>query len=150
MTELSQKKYALLKEMLMFTKGQTSAIADGNINNLQRLIENKQERIEQIDKLDDEFKTCFQRLKLVLKIDKLDELRETEIGGVKELQNVVGLITELIKEISEIEKKNSDELKKLMAATAVEIKKLNQGKTINNAYKRNQTMAPSYFIDKKR
>lgn len=149
MTELSQKKYMLLKEMLIFTRGQTSAIANENINDLERLIQNKQERIDQIDKLDNDFNDCFLRLKQVLKVDKLDEVKEMNIDGVKELQNVIGQIMEIAKKISEIEKQNSDELKKLMAATAVEIKKLNQGKTINNAYKFNQSMAPSYFIDKK-
>jgi len=149
MTELSQKKYALLQEMLIFTRGQTSAIANENINDLGRLIQNKQERIDQIDKLDNDFNDCFLRLKQVLKVDKLDEVKEMNIDGVKELQNVIAQIMEIAKKISEIEKQNSDELKKLMAATAVEIKKLNQGKAVNNAYKRNQSMAPSYFIDKK-
>ncbi|HHW01027.1 MAG TPA: flagellar protein FlgN [Clostridiaceae bacterium] len=151
MTELSQKKYALLKEMLLFTKSQTAAIADENMKNLERLIQNKQERIEGIDKLDDEFKSCFMQLKQALNVDKLDEIKDMKISGVKELQDVIGQITEILKEISEIEKKNSDEIKKKMAATAVEIKKINQSKTINSAYKSSpQSMVPSYFIDKKR
>ncbi|NMA65585.1 MAG: flagellar protein FlgN [Clostridiaceae bacterium] len=150
MTELSQKKYVLLKEMLVLTKSQTSAIANENMNDLERLIQSKQERIERIDKLDDEFKTCYLKLKELLKVNKLDEIKEMKIAGVKELQDTVGQIAEIIKEISEIENKNKDEIKKIMALTAVEIKKINQGKTANSAYKPSQSMAPSYFIDKKR
>ncbi len=150
MTELSEKKYALLKEMLVLTRSQTAAIAEENISNLERLIQNKQERINRIDKLDDEFRFCFMQLKKTLKVDKLDEVKEMKIAGAKELQDIVRQITEIIMEISEIEKKNNDAVRKLMAATAAEIKKINQGKTANNAYKRSQGMTPSYFIDKKR
>lgn len=150
MTELSLRKFALLKEMLVLTKGQANAISHQDIDSLQRLTGDKQGRIDSINKLDDEFQACFLKLKQVLKVDKLREIKDGKIAGAKELQSAIGQVMSLVKEISDIEKRNNADVKKMMDATALEIKKINQGKVANNAYKSGIGKAPSYFIDSKK
>lgn len=150
MIDISVKKHTLLKEMLMFTKGQANAISNEDIDNLERLTGEKQVRIDTIDKLDDEFQVYFLRLKRVLKVEKLNEIKAGKIAGTSELQDVAGRVMDLIREISDIEKKNNADARKMMDATALEIKKINQGKKANNAYMSGPGKAPSYFIDSKK
>ena len=148
--ELSNKKYLLLKEMLLLTQNQSETINEDGVDALVRLIDEKQQYINGIDKLDEEFNFYFKRLKQVLKVESLDELRMSGIKGTKELQQVVGKILEIINDISTLDTRNNSEAKKLLGNFENEIKKINQGKKVNTAYTYGFKHSPSYYIDKKK
>lgn len=151
MIELSAKKHSLLEDMLALTQAQSNTITEDGIENLHKLIAEKQAKIEDINKLDEEFGACFNKLKQELGIESLDEVKGADIPGIKDLQDVVGRIMELLKEISRIESENNENAKKLLDDLSSKIKMINQGKTANTAYGKLASMPPpSYFVDSKK
>lgn len=151
LTETSTKKYKLLQDMLSITKAQAETIKDEGVEELERLIAVKQMKIDEIDKLDEQFNVYFLRLKKELNVKSLDEMKATGISGIKELQDITGEVMTLIKEISDIEKQNSANARNLLDKFSSEIKKINQSKAVNKAYSAPPPIqSPSYFIDKKK
>ncbi|RCX14786.1 FlgN protein [Anaerobacterium chartisolvens] len=149
--ELSSQKYKLLEEILLLTRQQAATIREDELKRLEDFIASKQEKIDSIDKIDEEFNVYFQRLKHQLKIKSLDQLKDHEIGGIRDLQAIVGKVMSIIAEISKLEKANGAQAQKLLSSLGDEIKKINQGKKMNSAYNPNPVFQPpSYFIDKKK
>lgn len=150
LTEILHKKQVLLQDILGFTKSQTAAIDEESLEKLQKLIEDKQVRIETIDKLDEEFNVYFQRLKSTLKINSLAELDVVGSPKAIELKAATSGILKLITDIADIEKVNNEKSQKLLKNFGNEIKNLNQNKKVNSAYTPAPFKLPSYFIDKKK
>lgn len=148
---VSSKKKQLLLDMLLLTKAQAETINEDGIDDLDKLISDKQSKIDEIDKLDEEFGVYFFRLKRELGIKSLDELRSPGIKGALELKECIGQIMDIIKEISCLEQHNSAMAKGLLNNFGHEIKKINEGKKTTNAYGQSPVIqAPSYFVDKKK
>jgi hypothetical protein len=146
----SGKKLLLLQDLYKLTVRQSDMINQDKLENLDEIIGDKQKCIDQIDKLDEEFNVYFLRLKQQLNIKNLDELHNPDIKGVKELKLTIGTIIELIKEISTLEQQNNLKAKSLLDELGKEIKKINQGKKVTNAYNPGSNLRPpSYYIDKK-
>lgn len=150
MHEVSASKLGLLKEMLDLTKKQSEVITEETTDQLLKIIEDKQRLIESIDKLDEEFNIYLERLKFELKVKNLDELKGSTIPGLIEFKQCIGLIMKVMNEIDELDKKNNIKAKELLNNLGQEIKKLNQGKMVNQLYTPKSYQASSYYIDKKK
>lgn len=148
--DILKKKHVLLRSILSLTKAQYSHINEDSVEKLQKLIDEKQHVIDDINKLDDEFDIYFSRLKTNLKINSLDELNAAGIEGAKHLKEITAEIINLIMEISEMEKENRQKSKELLDILGEEIKKINQGKKVSATYTSKPINIPAYFIDKKK
>ncbi len=150
MIKVTNNKYKLLQEVLAMTEEQFRSINEEGLEALEKLVAQKQIKIDDINKLDDEFNVYFHRLKFELKIKSLDELQGSDIRGAGDLKESVGKVIGILGEIFEVEKKNNDKAKMLLSEIGSEIKKLNVGKKINSVYRPGPVQAFSYFIDKKK
>ena len=151
MTELLARKKALLAEMLELTVEQTGAIDSKSLERLQELVEEKQKRIDEIDRLDEEFTACMDRLKAAAGVKDLSELDASRFPGARELKQATGEVLALVGKISSIEKDNSAKCRELLEEIGSQIRRLNQAKKLNNAYNRPDAGgAPSFFLDKKK
>lgn len=150
LNEILEKKKALLQDMLSLTEAQTPAIASESLNTLQELIEKKQQKIDAIDKLDEEFKVYFERLKTTLSVRKLEDIDASAFPAAGTLKGNTAGILELVGRINSIEKMNSEKSKKLLDTIGSKIKQLNQGRKINTAYNSAPQGMSSFFLDKKK
>jgi acetylglutamate kinase len=150
MTEISSRKLVLLSEISDLTFRQSEVISEDSIAELEKLVAEKQIKIDAITKLDEDFDVYFQRMKSMLKVKSLEELKDSDIKEVGELKEIIAKIVELIGRISTIEKQNNENAGKVLKSIGDEIKKFNQGKKINKAYIPAPSKSPSYFIDKKK
>lgn len=150
MNEGLKKKNRYLQDLYELTVEQTSAISSEDIEGLNRLVGSKQEKIDAIDKLDEEFKLNFKRLKSMLGVSSLDGIDAGRIEGARELKDRVADILSIVKKISDLEGLNSAAAKKLLNSLGNEVKKLNQGLKISNVYAPVKIERSSYFIDKKK
>lgn len=150
MNEVLSKKSSFLQELFDLTQNQSVAINDGNVAELNRLVDCKQEKIDSINKLDEEFKAYFERLKSILGVASLELLDAGRVPGAGELRSKVAEIIVLVKKISDIEVANSQAAKKLLSSLGSQVKKLNQGMKLSNAYTPAKLDRGSYFIDKKK
>ncbi|MGI6668013.1 MAG: flagellar export chaperone FlgN [Acetivibrionales bacterium] len=73
MIEILERKKMLLGDMMTLTEAQASAINADTLDRLQELVEEKQRRIDEIDKLDEEFVVYMERLKEAYGIKRLDD-----------------------------------------------------------------------------
>lgn len=148
---ITNKKYSLLQDMLSLTNLQVEAICEDGLSELEKILTLKQEKIDEIDLLDEQFDVYFSRLKQELKVRSLDELKSANIAGAKELQESVSGVMSLIKEISSLESSNGQKAKELLGQFADEIKRINQAKKTNGAYySPYKAQAPSYYFDRKK
>jgi uncharacterized protein YdiU (UPF0061 family) len=150
MIEILKNKQNLLREMFDLTQAQANVIKSETLSVLQKFIEEKQIRIDAIDKLDEEFSVYMERLKTTAKVKSLEELNASVYPAAAQLRGITGEILELIKKISDTEKINSSKSKELLNNLGGEIRKINQGKKVNKAYSPEPVNAPSYFVDKKK
>jgi predicted transcriptional regulator len=149
--DISSKKDSCLNEILHLTIAQSEAIKEDGLEDLQKLIDDKQRKIEEINKADEDFNVYFTRLKQKLGIGRLDEINNPEIKGVKELQEIIARIMKLVGKISEIENQNINRANNLLNDFGSNIRRINEGKRVNNAYNNVSSInAPSYYIDKKK
>lgn len=152
---LLSKKKAILLDILALTGAQADVITEDGMNRLDGLIKEKQLKIDEIDKLDEEFEANCKKLKASLGISRLDQLDAEKLGGdaikgAKQLKSQTAETLDVIRDISEMEKVNGLKSKRLLDHFGSEIKKINQGKKANNAYKSGPYNVPSYFVDKKK
>lgn len=155
LNELLLKKKALLNEILELTQAQTGVITEEGLDSLNELINKKQLKIDSIDKLNEEFEIYYSRLKSTFGISNLEQLDTAGLGeaayaGARRLKALTAGIMDVITQISEIEKANSKKSNDLLERLGKEIKRINQGKKVNNAYNPVPYNTPSYFLDKKK
>lgn len=148
--EILDKKYKLLEEMFALTERQSKVIDEDKLDSLEDFVRLKQVKINEIDKLDEQFGVYFARLKNSLNIKSFDELDKINIIGAGQLKERTGKILELISRISLLEKDNGRKAQELLDSIGEQIKKLNVGRKISSVYENKSVNAPSFFIDKKK
>ncbi len=148
--EILQRKEELLQDILFLTEAQTSSLTEDRLDGLHMLINDKQAKIDEIEKLDRDFTEILQNFKNKMGIKTLEELDATRVSGARQLKEKTSGIMSSIEKISVVEKQNSEKGKELLNSLGNEIKKLNQGKQASKAYVPKPQNIPSYFIDKKK
>jgi intergrase/recombinase len=150
MTDILLKKQSFLSGLFELTKRQTEVINEEAVEQLQKVISEKQVIIDRINRLDDEFGEFFSSFKTGLGVETLEQAADiSKLTGLAELKNSVKAVKKLINEIHSLELDNSKKAKEVLDELGREIRKVNQGKKITNAYKPAPIVGASYFIDKK-
>jgi len=149
--ELSEKKLDSLRVILKLTQEQSDIIAEENTEELQRIIDQKQEQMVAIDELDEAFEVYYSRLKSLLGIQSLEEVRISELKGAAELKQIVTTIYDITKQIQNLEIINNKKVRDILNKLSGEIRQVKQSKMINNGYNMgNKLPQPSYFFDIKK
>lgn len=149
--EASNKKYNCLQDMILLSMAQSEAITEEGMDGLKKLINEKQVKIDEINKIDQEFEVYFDLLKQKLGVSKLDEVQSSDLKGTKELKQIIGQVMELLNEINEIERQNNEKAKNLLDDLGTKIRQIREGKKLNNVYNPGSgIIPPAYFVDKKK
>lgn len=150
MNELSLKKLNIVKEILLFTHSEKDAITAGRWEELEHLVNEKQTRMNVVDRLDEQFLAYSEGLKSSLSLSSLEDLSKHKLPGVKELKEVVSQIHQVIGEIMSLEDENIALVKAELKDTNVKIKQAEGFKRVRAAYNPVNTNTPSYFFDTKK
>ncbi|NSW90485.1 MAG: flagellar protein FlgN [Firmicutes bacterium] len=150
MIEILWKKYALLRDILDLTSSQTNAITNEELEILEKLVQEKQTRIDSIEPLDKRFSALFLELKEKLKIKSIEQLGNRNLHGARDLKEVTSKVLEIIAEIGVIEKQNNEIMLKLMDKSKKQIKNIIHGRKALSAYTSSSLNSLSYYIDKKK
>lgn len=149
--EASNKKYNYLKDLNLLVMAQSEAINEDGMDGIKKLIGQKQVKIDEINKIDDDFKVYFDLLKQRLGVRSLDEINASDLKGAKELKQIIGQIMEILDEIKTFEKQNNEKAKKLLDDLGSKIRQIREGKKLNNVYNPTSGIKPpAYFLDKKK
>lgn len=151
MLEISEKKRTLLESMLSLTLSQAKVITEEGIQDLKVLVNAKQEKINEIDRIDENFDVYFRRLKQILKVKSLDEMNGAGIKGIKQLQECIKKIMAIMKDISTIESENNLKTQNLLNKLGTGINTINHGKKAAIAYTPGYNyQTKSHYFDKKK
>ena len=150
LTDISSKKMALLDEILLFTRSQNEVIKTQRFDEMDQLLQERQQRIDAAAELDAQLVVSSTRLKEVLSLNSFEELPKHNLPGTAELKRVVDSISQSIKKTKEIDDENTALIKDEMKVTQGQIKNANNHKRVTGAYYPNQNSGQSYFFDKKK
>lgn len=151
LTDLSLKKSDSMKKILILTKKQSEVITEDSIEELKNLIDIKQKLIDDINELDDAFEVYFSRLKSILGIESMEEVRISDYGEVVQLQQAIKTIFETIKEIQNVENENNMKARDVLESLGGQIRQVKQGKIANNGYNIGGKLPQqSYYFDTKK
>ena len=150
MIGILSEKYEILKDILDLTISQTNAINNEEFGTLEKLVHEKQVKINLIEPLDERFSTTFTGLKDKLGIKSIEQLGSSNIKGAKDLREFTMKVLGIIAEIGVIEKQNNEMMSKIIDESKKQIKSIIHGKKAISAYSRNPESPPSYYIDKKK
>lgn len=151
LTDLSLKKSDSMKKILILTKKQAEVITEDSIEELQNLIDMKQKLIDDINELDDAFEVYFSRLKSILGIESMEEVRISDYGEVVQLHQAIKTIFETIKEIQNVENENNMKARDVLESLGGQIRQIKQGKIANNGYNIGGKLPQqSYYFDTKK
>ena len=150
--KISKEKKDNLSEMLLLTKEQEDAIERQDMEQLNRLIDEKQKRIELINSLDDQFEDYFTKIKSEFNINSIDELTDIPKVGMKGLKEEVAEIMSAISCIKVLERGNSLKLNEKKKEVSKKLQELNRNKlSASKYYSSRPVISPNpAFIDKKK
>lgn len=151
LNELSVKKLEGLREILNLTEKQGAVIVEDNIDELQNNIDAKQKQMDMIDELDQAFEVYFGRLKSILGVTSLEDVKMADLNGTAQLKQVVTSIYSITKQIQSLEGENNNKVRDILNNLSAEIRQVKQGKIVNNGYNIGSKLPQqSFYFDKKK
>lgn len=149
--ELSAKKLDGLRVIFKLTEKQSTVITEDNVQELQEIIALKQQQMDMIDELDQAFEVYYARLKSLLGVQSLEEVRLSALTGAAELKQMITTIFDITKQIQNMENENNKKVRDVLDKVTLEIRQISQGKVANNGYNIGGKMPrQSYYFDKKK
>ncbi|WP_341537381.1 flagellar protein FlgN [Schnuerera ultunensis] len=130
------------------TKDQKEEIERENMENLNRIMDEKDSLMKKIDELDLSFITIFSQIKKEHSIEGIDELSLEEYPNLTKLKEVVKEVSSTLMTISLMDDKNTGAMKERLEQTKIELRKLKEGKKAYKGY--NPSMNGSMLIDEKK
>lgn len=145
--EAKKSKYRLL---LINTNKQNEAIKNNNLDNIIKLIQDKQLLIEQVNKLDDEFIKLFNRIKQESDINDLAELNISKYPNLKRLKLIIEDIVKIGNKINIVENENNKILKQNITNFKRSFSALKKNSKKILAYYGHSNYNKARYIDKKK
>ena len=145
-----EKKLDILEELQTKNKLQTAILNDPNAlpEDLQKNMEQKDNLVDRIEKLDEGFDSIFQRVKDVLEKD-----RELYADDIRYMQRMIKKITDISVDIQALEQKNKRLAMTKFADVKAQIKDERTSQRVLNSYYQNMqgdAGADSNFYDSKK
>jgi hypothetical protein len=147
MIELSLKKKDILIQILKLTTTQADTIENDNIDNLSKILIQKEKLMEEIDILDRDFISLYNDIKSEEGIDNLEKINIEKYANIKSLKEIVTEINTILNDISMIDRNNTIKMKSNVDRIKSDLK---QVKEVKRAYKGyNYEAVESILIDEK-
>lgn len=148
--KLSEGKLFLIQQLLTLTESQSYSLEKEESDKIEKILQQKQDLMNRIDILDEEFVNKYDILRKDSYIDNIDSLHLEGRENLKLLQNKISQIKNIIEKIQKIDKANMDKLKQNMESVKNKLKKVKYGKKVAKGYGEKKTGGYSIFVDKKR
>lgn len=145
---IQREKYNGLLRILELTKVQHDVLLEMDIDKFNELIGLRQNEINEIEKLDKEYSSIINDVKLEYKVTSLEEINISDDTKSYEVQEIVESIKKAMKEVSSYEEENYRILEEQKKEFGDKIKQINQGKRAEKMYQTKGYVQP-VFYDKK-
>lgn len=148
MIDLSMRKKQYLMELLDLTQKQGTIIEEEKLDELDKILKEKDKVMEKVDELDSQFLSIFNQIKDEEKIDDFEKLPVEKYENVKELKAVIGEINNILNSLSILDKNNIAKMKAKVEETQAQLKNIRMAKKANKGYGLGDI--GSVFLDEKK
>ena len=149
--EISSKKYGLLEKVLQTYLLQEEELTAGGSANQEPLISKRQELMDEIDKLDEQFHVYTERLKSTLGIISLEELSAFNVKKRDELKTVVAKISTILGVLADKHSQTERKLTVALQTTSDHVTQINKSRQVSRAYQTGgESKTTSVYYDKKK
>lgn len=150
LNQMIEKKLELFNEMYNITVSQQKDIEENEAGNIEVLVQQKQQIIDRIDKLDESFLSGFNKLKNEFQLDSIDLIDTNKHPEMMDIKNHIKSIMGMAHKIMELENSNREKLDSIFQSVKEELKQINTGKRSLKAYEQKPVYNDGIFIDKKK
>lgn len=150
LNQMIEKKLELFNEMYNITVSQQKDIEENEAGNIEVLVQQKQQVIDRIDKLDESFLSGFNKLKNEFQLDSIDLIDTNKHPEMMNIKNHIKSIMGMAHKIMELENSNREKLDSIFQSVKEELKQINTGKRSLKAYEIKPVYNDGIFIDKKK
>lgn len=150
LTQIIKQKLELFNALYDITITQQKDIETNKADNIEALIQQKQQIIDQVDKLDERFLTGHKKLKVELGLENLEKADTSKYPELKEIKFIVEQIMGMARQIMELENSNREKLDVIFREIKNELRQINVGKKSLKAYEPTPLYNDGIFIDKKK
>ena len=150
LTEIAFNKLTLLEDVLKLTKEQNDALEQEDYGRLEVLLARRQAKLNEVDKLDKQFKLYSSRLKSLLGINPLEDWCSLNLPGTNELKAAITKGYGLMGKIKAESDANQTVLSERLEEVRGILKSAKQQKYINHAYFQEIPTTSSMYFDTKK
>ena len=150
LNQIIEKKLELFNEMYKITVSQQKDIEENEAGNIEVLVQQKQQVIDRIDKLDESFLSGFNKLKNEFQLDSIDLIDTNKHPEMMNIKNHIKSIMGMAHKMMELENSNREKLDSIFQSVKEELKQINTGKRSLKAYDQKPINNDGIFIDKKK
>lgn len=148
MIELSSEKRKKLEGLLEFSKIQGRLIKEDNIEEVNTVLQKKEEIMLEIDNIDKDFLYAYEKVKEEEGIDGIDMINIQKYDNLKTLKLRVNEINSILDEITKLDQENMLNMESSIKKIKSDLK---QVKEVKRAYKGyNYESVESILIDEKK
>lgn len=148
LVSLVKSKYEQLQDVYVLTEQQSNAIETLDMEELNRLIDEKQERINLIMTFDSQFEAIVDDIKTIYEIKSLDEL-ELESDNIIKLKDMISKVTGILRQILQIENSNKEKMNASKLELEMKMKNAQTGKIAMKQYSGISNYSDAVFFDRK-
>lgn len=149
LNQIIEKKLELFHDMYKITVSQQKDIEENKAGNIELLVQQKQQVIDKIDKLDESFLAGFNKLKKEFQLDSIDLIDTNKHPEMMNIKNHIKSIMGMAHKIMELENSNREKLNDIFQSVKNELKQINTGKRSLKAYEPKPIYNDGFYIDKK-
>ncbi|NLW23549.1 MAG: flagellar protein FlgN [Tissierellia bacterium] len=145
---LTKEKIKLLERFQSLTKEQKLEIEKEDVDSIDLILDKKDAIMKEIDKLDVRFMDIFSQIKKDESVENIYDLDREKYPNLVELKKAVKDVSSLLMAISLLDEENTKMMKKKLADTKMELKRVKEGMKAYKGY--NVPFDGSILIDEKK
>ncbi|MDF2841317.1 MAG: flgN [Clostridia bacterium] len=150
LNQIIEKKLTFFKDMYDITVEQKKDIEENEADNIEALVQQKQQIIDKIDKLDEVFLAEYKLLKDELGIDSLELIDTDKHPEMKNVKEHIKSIMGMAHKIMELENSNKEKLDSIFQNVKNELRQIKTGRRSVKAYGSTPTYNDGVYIDRKK
>lgn len=150
LNQIVEHKLEFFTEIYSITMEQKKDIEDNDADNIAALVQQKQDIIDRVNKLDEDFLSGYKKLKEELHLDSLDFNDTKKYPEMESIKTHIEKIMGMAHKIMELENSNREKLNAIFQEVKNELRQINTGKRSLKAYEPQPVYNDGIYIDKKK
>nr|PZN07202.1 MAG: hypothetical protein DIU64_12740 [Caldicoprobacter oshimai] len=148
--EIAEAKKHHMQRILELTQKQSGVLSAEQVDQLLAYIQDKQEHIDAIKALDEEFSDIFEEIKEKVRSGSFKDDNPEGYDLYAGLRASVGEIKDMVEVIYNLETENQNRVREVIQDVKARISNINRGKRGYSAYKQQMPQADGVFIDQRK